>query len=155
ALGRYSIHGRLGDATNIAIGPGEGPTWDDLEHNFRVTIERGRYVPPGIFTSLEATNGQAPTSPEVIANATRVVIERPKMNFLAAPAQFRQAEYAVVATARAVKGNPRASCVAPFALHICSLMNAGVFSINQLGAADRLFTKSACEVGRCDTLLPE
>lgn len=163
-LRRYAVHGRLGDAAGIDLDPDGGPVWEDRTSNWRIAIERGRWLPGGRFVSLEAEPSHSGSAEplRMAANAVRVSVKRPKVPYLAVPAWLAGESYSVESRATAVKGSPEAACVAPFALPVCALVHNGEFSQNGQTVADRFFTRANrycdgedAETAGCRAIVPE
>lgn len=163
----HLVHGRLGDSAAIDLDPDGGPVWEDARKNWRVTVERGRWLPGGRFASLELPKGspQSVVPLRLAANAVRVEIERPKQTFIAYPygaAGGSAADYELDARTTALKGKAEVGCVAPFALPVCALVHDGEFQTDALDGADRLFMRTSrfCDAASpgspaCKRLVPE
>lgn len=147
-LKNHLVHGRLGDATQIKLDPANGPLWEDPVNNWKVSIERGRWLPGGTFQSLEPTPAmtlQGLTPLYLAANAVRVKVERPSLSFIAAPSWIGggEAGYDLNVRTTALKGRPEVSCVAPFAIPVCALVHDRAFQKGGLASADRFFMRTS------------
>lgn len=154
-LRNHIVHGNLGDPATPDLDPRQGPVWTDSASNWRVSIERGRWLPGGQFITLEQPHsalaaGAVPLA--VAANAVRVGVERPGLSFIATPAWLGGRDHGVNAWATAVKGTPEAGCVAPFAIPVCALYHDEVFAEgDSMTSGDRLFMRTS---RFCDTSIP-
>lgn len=135
-----------------------GPTWEGRE--FTITIERGRWWPPGGYEPpREVLHEKAPFEPldlsgeliweavlgnqgipsHVAANAFFVRIERKDIGSLLSV--FGLARYSLDAQSYAVAGGIEELSVAPFALPICALLNElGEYDPSYQCQFDRSFT---------------
>lgn len=133
----------LGDYDNIIFPQGEGPNWDlGKNKSLHITIERGWITSKG-FESLEGSwqNNNTGVPRFVIANAVRVSISRSNIDtFLS---YFGVDASTITTISVAQKGVGGEACIAPFALHVCSLLtSSGEFQggdQQHICSSDRIF----------------
>lgn len=154
-LNKHSVHGSIGTGAttfNLSTALGAGPQW--TQGNLRITVQRGRWWPNGMpedsstffetFDRLSGSSWQSahPGVPQFVAsNAVRVQIEASqyKMGVFGPDV----GEYELMAESIAIGGEIEQVKVAPFALHVCALLDQkGEFSARANCTYDRFFTRA-------------